>query len=195
MPVVAALVLVAAILLAVAALRAAAPAQISGAYATAIEACRPPASAEKAGATLVFDWRVALQEEGPDATALLLLSGTDQMLCLADRGQDGRYSGSVSSTGRLDAATPGTLTFDADLYSARSRTAQPVVPPIRLVAGRVPDAAARLLVTAEGGAIQEATVRNGHYLGWLVTNAKVIRIAALDVGGNELTALADPDGL
>lgn len=160
-------------------------------YATALAACHPPASAEKAGATLAFDWHLAVEEDRTEASALLLVSGSQQLMCVAYRNADGTFSGSFSGIGGVTLTPTPSLTYDTG--TAPADNASP--PVIHLVIGRVPEGAARVEVSAADGSLQQATLGGGRYLAWLETAALPVRIAAYSADSALLADLADPNGL
>jgi hypothetical protein len=163
----------------------------SNGYATALEACHAPPTAEKAGATLAFDWHVAVEEDRTAASALVLVSGSQQLMCVAYRNPDGTFGNAFSGLGGITLTSTPTLTYDTG--TAPTESASP--PVIHLVIGRVPDGTARVEVSAANGDVQRATLGGGRYLAWLETAALPVRIAAYSATSGLLADLTDPNGL
>ncbi len=175
-----------AILLAGRALR---PAPFQGAPFPSVpaKACRPPATEDKGGQTLNFDWQVAVEADRPQGSVILFVSGPDTLLCVVSRSQDGSVGAIVSATGGHSGDTRSGLTLDTGMIT-------PAQGPNILV-GRVPTGTAMVRVRADDGAEEMAAVGNGYYLAWLTVPAVPVRIDALDASGHLLQRLADANGL
>lgn len=167
------------------------PAAATTGYATALQACQGPASTEKAEATLSFDWHLAVEEDRAEASALVLVSGDDQLMCLSWRNADGTFGFTETGLGRVAATATAALTYDTG--TSPDENASP--PIVQLVIGRVPDGTARVEVSAADGSVQQATLGGGRYLAWLSSAAQPTRIAAYGASSVMLAELADPNGL
>lgn len=155
---------------------------------TAVEACRPPATAEKAGQTIVFRWQASVELDLPDSVVLFLTSGLDDMTCEAIRAPGGGFAFSTSGLGRLDRADPTAFTYDTGFgpTSAAPRT---------IVAGRAPANASDVEARAADGTSAVAALRSGLYIVQLNSSAPVTEIVAHDARGTRIARLADPSGL
>jgi hypothetical protein len=163
----------------------------SNGSATALEACHAPATADKAGATQSFDWHLAVEEDRAEASALLLVSGSDQLMCVAWRNPDGTFGWAITGGGTITPSATPTLTYDSGTR-AGDVTHPPVV---QLVVGRVPEGTATVEVSAADGTVQRASVGGGRYLAWLSSGARPVRIAAYSATSTLLADLADPNGM
>ncbi len=126
-------------------------------------------------------WQIAVQVAHADATALLFVADGREIICLANRDANGRYTGGISATGRLFSAASG-LTFDTGLAPAPTGTT------IQLLAGRVPPGTARVLLVTAAGDVP-ASLGHGHYLAWLTSRAYPSAVRALDAYGRALADL------
>ncbi len=157
-----------------------APAPPTG-VATPFALCDMPGVSLESGSN--GGWRLVVEDEHSDASGLLFVSGTNEVLCLAARDARGRYTNAVSGIGRLKPLADSPLTYDTGLELPPTGAA------LRLLAGRVPAETATVLVTAADGASSTATIAAGYYLGWLPTRASIVSIRARDAGGREIAAL------
>ena len=189
------LLLVAVVVIAVAGGRGAAQAQptTEPESVSAIEACHPPATAEKAGGTLDFTWQMAARLDSPQVSVLLFTSGSDLLLCEAWRASDGNYGSSTTALGRFEPQLGATLTYDSG-----SEPAPGDAWPAQLVIGQAPHSAASIEVITADGEQHAATIANGFYLAWVSTGeirSNVVEIDAHDSTGRLIARLADPSGL
>ena len=150
-------------------------------------ACQPPASADKDGQTLTFDWQVAVETDRPRGSAVLFVSGPDTLLCFVSRSDDGSLGMVSTGLGGHRGDTRTGLTLDMGMGG-------PAQAPDILV-GRIPTGTATVRVGIGDGSEETAALRNGYYLAWLSVPADPVRIDALDAGGHLLGRLADANGL
>ena len=94
------------------------------------QVCLPPASADKGGQTLTFDWQVAVETDRPQGSAILFVSGPDTLLCFVSRSDDGSPGGVITGLGGHGGDTRTGLTLDTGMGG-------PVQEPDILV-GRIP---------------------------------------------------------
>lgn len=151
------------------------------------QVCLPPASANKGGQTLTFDWQVAVETDRPQGSAILFVSGSDTLLCFVSRSNDGSPGGVITGLGGHAGDTRTGLTIDSGMGG-------PVQEPDILV-GRVPKETAAVRLGMGDGSEESAALGGGYYLAWLGVPADPVRIDALDAGGHLLGRLADPNGL
>ncbi len=151
------------------------------------QACQPPATADKGGQTLAFDWRVAVETDRPEGSAILFVSGADTLLCHVARSTGGSLGVAVSAIGGHRGDTRSGLTLDSAMDT-------PAQQPYILV-GRVPAGTETVRVGMGDNTEDAAAVGDGYYLAWLTVPAVPVRIEALDASGRVLRRLADPNGL
>lgn len=151
------------------------------------QACQPPATADKGGQTLAFDWQVAAETDRPQGSAILFVSGPDTLLCFVARSADGHLGVVASGTGGHRGDIRSGLTLDSGIGTQARE--------IDIIVGRVPARTVTVRVSADDGSQDVAAVGNGYYLAWLAAPAVPVRIDALDASGQLLQRLADANGL
>ena len=150
-------------------------------------ACQAPASADKGGQTLTFDWQVVVETDRPQGSAILFVSGPDTLLCFVSRSGDGSLRGVSTGLGGHGGDTRTGLTIDSGMGG-------PVQEPDILV-GRIPTGTATVRLGMGDGSEESAALGSGYYLAWLSVPAVPVRVDALDASGHLLGRLADPNGL
>ena len=151
------------------------------------QVCQPPASADKGGQTLRFDWQVAVETDRPQGSAILFVSGADTLLCFVSRSEDDLLGGVSTGLGGHHGDTRTGLTLDSGMSG-------PAQEPDILV-GRIPTGTATVRLSMGDGLEETAALGNRYYLAWLSVPADPVRIDSLDAGGLLLGRLADANGL
>jgi hypothetical protein len=77
--------------------------------------CQAPASADKGGQTLTFDWQVAVEADRPQGSAILFVSGPDTLLCFVSRFDGDWLGGVITGLGGHRADTRTGLTLDSGM--------------------------------------------------------------------------------
>ena len=134
-----------------------------------------------------IDWRVAVETDRSEGSAILFLSGSASALCFVSRSSDDSLGSVITGKGGVRVARSG-LTLDLGMGTPKAQVQD-------LLTGRVPTGTATVRVSVAGGAQDVAAVANGHYLAWLTAPAVPVQIDALDSEGHLLQRLADPNGL
>ena len=155
---------------------------------SALEACHPPATADKGGETLTFQWRTSVEMIVPNGEILFLTSGLDDAICEAFRSADGTWGDSVLGIGRLDPAAPAALTYDMGMEAI------PANPRI-IAVGRAPVGSTTIQATAADGGDVVAVLRNGFYVVRVDSAGPLTQIVADDDTGVEIARLDDSSGL
>ncbi len=159
-----------------------APASVPGAsvaHATAPEACR---------ATTGGDWKVEIEVDRSESSALALVSGDSIATCLTNRNGDGTGFGSTAvAVGLHPVGSPPTLTFVTSMAS-------PNGPPSILI-GRVPPAAKALRLVLADGSEENAPIGGDIWLAWLTTPEEPTLIEALDASGATISRIEDANGI
>ena len=161
---------------------------------SAIEACHLPSSAVKGGATIDYQWQVAVRLDSPQQSTILFVSGTNRLLCQADRGPDGTYPTVTAAGGGLvQMPADNALTWDEGNLPPQSGTDRS-----QLIVGHAPSGTAWVDVLTSDGEDHNATIGNGWYMAWAILTGptdSVVEIDARDSKGNILARLSDPAGL
>ncbi len=155
---------------------------------TAADACQFPASADKGGGTITFDWRLVLRDDRADASVLLMASGSDEAVCLADRRPDGRFDSAVSWLAGHEPGPVTSLTYDTGM-GPPTRSGAPAT---HVFVGRVPPGTATVVVTTADGVTVDAMVGGGYFLARLDGTSGAAHITASDAAGNVIDAIDVP---
>lgn len=160
-----------------------APASESGAqptaHATASEACRAGTGG---------DWKVAVEVDGPDSSALALVSGDSIATCLTSRNADRTGFGSTAvGVGLHPVGSASALTYVTSMATTSG-------PPSILI-GRVPPVTSAVRLVLADGSEQNATIGGDIWLVWLTTPGEPTLIEALDASGAAISRIEDANGI
>jgi hypothetical protein len=168
---------------------AADPADTTG-YASALEACTA-ALVDAASAPDLGGWKVEAEAESRDVSAILMVRGDTEDLCVTSHDERGRFVASSSGWGRITPAASTALTYD----TGQVLPGHDAATTLQAVAGRAPTGSSAVLVSLADGTTAQTDVTNGHYLALMNSVSLPDRIVALDSSGGEIARLADANGL
>jgi hypothetical protein len=134
-------------------------------------------------------WRVAVEEDRTDSSALVLVQGDATATCQTWPSAEGTdFANTVTSVGTYPGSSPLSLAY---LTSSRTGRLAP------FFVGRVPPSARAVRVTFADGSEQSAILGGGLWLAWPAgANAvEPTRIEALDASGAVVSQPADPDSI
>lgn len=150
-------------------------------------ACHVPATADKGGQVLTFDWHMVAETDRSTGSAILFVSGSDVLVCRVGRSDDGSLGTVSTSLSGGFAVDPARLTLDTGSEIKDGK--------LEIMTGRVPAGTTRVWVDVGDGTDQPAAVGNGYYLAWLTDPGTPVRIDAVDANAHLLQRLEDPDGI
>ncbi len=169
---------------------ASAPSSSTG-YHTALEACSASFSTSTSAPTLPGYWQVVVEVDRPRASALVIIGGDTEVLCVTSRDETGRFTSTSSGWGRMTLQASPALSYETgEVLPGRDAASS-----VQALAGHVPAGTAAVVVLMSDGVTATAALATGNYLALVNTTAVPERIVALDSAGVEIASLANLHGL
>ena len=127
---------------------------------------------------------IVVQDQRGTAATILFAGGGQLSICVVARDETGRVVAAASGMTRLE-ATANTLTIDSGLSAPKTAN----FPGLTVIAGRVGQGAASVVITRSAGADITATVASGYFVAWWPSTEKASTVAAKDASGTPISVV------